>query len=46
VTTISQWLALTPPQLVKAHLGVDDAFIEQLQKFKTKASLVGPAINN
>ncbi|KAL4245977.1 RmlC-like cupin domain superfamily protein [Abortiporus biennis] len=29
---LSQWLALTPPELVKAHLGVNDEFIASLNK--------------
>ncbi|KAH8116116.1 RmlC-like cupin domain-containing protein [Phellopilus nigrolimitatus] len=39
--SLQQWLALTPPQLVKAHLGVDDAMIAHLNK--TKQTVVGPA---
>jgi len=36
--SLSQWLALTPPSLVKAHLGIDD---ETLALFnKTKSSVV------
>lgn len=30
--SLNQWLALTPPELVKAHLGLDDATIAQLSK--------------
>ncbi|THH08623.1 hypothetical protein EW145_g2578 [Phellinidium pouzarii] len=37
--SLQQWLALTPPALVKAHLGVDNAFIEHLNK--TKQYVVG-----
>ncbi|KIY43867.1 oxalate decarboxylase [Fistulina hepatica ATCC 64428] len=32
--SLNQWLALTPPSLVKAHLGLDDATIAQLSKTK------------
>lgn len=32
--SLSQWLALTPPALVKAHLNVGDEFIAHLQKEK------------
>lgn len=32
--SLSQWLALTPPELVKAHLGFDDATIAMLNKTK------------
>ena len=35
-----KWLALTPPALVKAHLGFDDATIALLPK--TKPIVVGP----
>lgn len=38
--SLAQWLALTPPEMVKAHLGVDDTFISQLNK--TKQTVVGP----
>lgn len=38
--TSSQWLALTPPELVKAHLGFDDETISKLSK--TKYVVVGP----
>lgn len=37
---MQQWLALTPPALVKAHLGFDDATIAHLNK--TKQTVVGP----
>lgn len=36
---MNQWLALTPPDIVKAHLGVDDDFIAHLNK--TKQFVVG-----
>lgn len=36
-----QWLALTPPALVKAHLDLDDDTIANLSK--TKLTVVGPA---
>jgi oxalate decarboxylase family bicupin protein len=39
--SLSNWLALTPPELVKAHLGFDDATIAHLSK--TKQTVVGPA---
>ncbi|THU84526.1 RmlC-like cupin, partial [Dendrothele bispora CBS 962.96] len=32
--SLSQWLALTPPELVKAHLNLDDETIEKLPKIK------------
>ena len=32
--SLAQWLALTPPELVKAHLQVGDEFIAHLQKVK------------
>ncbi|EIM90954.1 oxalate decarboxylase [Stereum hirsutum FP-91666 SS1] len=38
--SLSQWLALTPPALVKAHLGLSDEVIAQLNK--TKQVVVGP----
>ncbi|KAL5525866.1 hypothetical protein ACEPAG_7203 [Sanghuangporus baumii] len=38
--SLAQWLALTPPELVKAHLGLDDATIASLNK--TKQVVVGP----
>ncbi|KAH8112405.1 oxalate decarboxylase [Phellopilus nigrolimitatus] len=37
--SLQQWLALTPPSLVKGHLGVDDTFIAHLNK--TKQYVVG-----
>ncbi|KAH8118035.1 RmlC-like cupin domain-containing protein, partial [Phellopilus nigrolimitatus] len=39
--SMQQWLALTPPNLVKEHLGVDDSFIAHLNK--TKQIVVGPS---
>ncbi|KAL4251438.1 RmlC-like cupin domain superfamily protein [Abortiporus biennis] len=39
--SLNQWLALTPPDLVKAHLNLDDATIQKLTK--TKQTVVGPA---
>ncbi|KAF8963158.1 oxalate decarboxylase [Flammula alnicola] len=39
--SLSNWLALTPPELVKAHLGFDDETISHLPK--TKLTVVGPA---
>jgi len=32
--SLSQWLALTPPELVKAHLGFSDEIISHLSKEK------------
>jgi len=37
--SLNQWLALTPPALVKAHLGLDDETIAMLSK--TKPMVVG-----
>ncbi|KAF8888975.1 oxalate decarboxylase [Mucidula mucida] len=39
--SLNQWLALTPPELVKAHLGLDDETISHLSK--TKPVVMGPA---
>ncbi|KAG6330550.1 hypothetical protein ID866_8539 [Astraeus odoratus] len=39
--SLNQWLALTPPDLVKAHLNLDDATIAKLSKVKQE--VVGPA---
>ncbi|THH19234.1 hypothetical protein EW146_g1882 [Bondarzewia mesenterica] len=39
--SLSQWLALTPPELVKAHLGLSDETIATLKK--TKQTVVGPS---
>ncbi|KAI0359916.1 oxalate decarboxylase [Trametes cingulata] len=39
--SLNQWLALTPPDLVKAHLDLDDETIAHLSK--TKPIVVGPA---
>jgi oxalate decarboxylase/phosphoglucose isomerase-like protein (cupin superfamily) len=38
--SLNQWLALTPPDLVKAHLGLSDATVKKLTK--TKLTIVGP----
>ncbi|KAL1949429.1 hypothetical protein VTO73DRAFT_8310 [Trametes versicolor] len=38
--SLSQWLALTPPDLVKAHLQISDETISHLSK--TKPIVVGP----
>ncbi|KAJ3814890.1 oxalate decarboxylase [Lentinula aff. lateritia] len=38
--SLNQWLALTPPALVKAHLGLDDETIALLKK--VKPTVVGP----
>ena len=32
--SLSQWLALTPPDLVKAHLDISDETIQHLSKVK------------
>ncbi len=32
--SLARWLALTPPELVRAHLNVDDAFIQALHRDK------------
>lgn len=37
--SLNQWLALTPPALVKAHLDLDDVTIASLNK--TKQVVVG-----
>ncbi|UZJ53882.1 hypothetical protein CBS101457_003202 [Exobasidium rhododendri] len=34
--SLSNWLALTPPAVVKQHLGFTDATIDKLDRFKTK----------
>ncbi|EKM77986.1 hypothetical protein AGABI1DRAFT_114840 [Agaricus bisporus var. burnettii JB137-S8] len=39
--SLNQWLALTPPELVKAHLGFSDEVISKLTK--KKKTVVGPA---
>ncbi|KAI0322870.1 oxalate oxidase [Amylostereum chailletii] len=39
--SLSQWLAVTPPAIVKAHLGFDDTTIAHLNK--TKQTVVGPS---
>jgi oxalate decarboxylase/phosphoglucose isomerase-like protein (cupin superfamily) len=36
--SLSQWMALLPPELVKTHLNLDDATIASLSK--TKATVV------
>jgi oxalate decarboxylase len=36
--SLNQWLALTPPELVKAHLKLDNEFMDALRK--TKAPIV------
>ena len=40
LTPVPQWLALTPPALVKAHLQLSDETIAHLSK--TKPVVVGP----
>ncbi|KAK7467477.1 hypothetical protein VKT23_004530 [Stygiomarasmius scandens] len=37
--SLNQWLALTPPELVKAHLALDDETISHLSK--TKPTVIG-----
>ncbi|KAI5825816.1 Bicupin, oxalate decarboxylase/oxidase [Schizophyllum commune Tattone D] len=34
--SLTQWLALTPPEIVKAHFGVDDATVAGLSKTKNR----------
>jgi oxalate decarboxylase/phosphoglucose isomerase-like protein (cupin superfamily) len=41
--SLSQWLALTPPAVVKAHLGVSDDTIAHFSK--TKPVVVGGSRN-
>ena len=38
--SLSQWLALTPPELVKDHLGVSDETVSKFQK--DKQYVIGP----
>jgi oxalate decarboxylase family bicupin protein len=38
--SLNQWLALTPPELVKAHLGLSDETISKLSK--VKVTVAGP----
>ena len=38
-----QWLALTPPELVKAHLGVSDQTLAQIDTFTTERVVVAPS---
>ncbi|KAK7051415.1 hypothetical protein VNI00_004915 [Paramarasmius palmivorus] len=40
--SLTQWLAVTPPELLKAHLDLDDETIAHLNK--TKATVVAPLI--
>lgn len=40
--SLNQWLALTPPEIVKALLGFDDETIKGLQEWKVKPIVVGP----
>lgn len=40
--SLSNWLALTPPSVVKDHLGFSDAAIEKLGAFKEKKYQVVP----
>ncbi|KAE9404736.1 oxalate decarboxylase [Gymnopus androsaceus JB14] len=39
--SLNQWLALTPPSLVKAHLNLDDETISNLKKVKPR--VIGPS---
>jgi oxalate decarboxylase/phosphoglucose isomerase-like protein (cupin superfamily) len=39
--SLAQWLALTPPELVKAHLQLSDEVIDSLNK--TKGVIIGPS---
>lgn len=32
--SLAQWMALTPPELVAAHLNIDRAVVEKLRKDK------------
>src|SRR5262249_32157628 len=32
--SLAQWMALTPPELVQAHLNLDDQFLRSLSKVK------------
>ena len=41
LTSPLKWLALTPPDLVKAHLGFDDATMARL--FKSQQILIAPS---
>ncbi|EJF64740.1 oxalate decarboxylase [Dichomitus squalens LYAD-421 SS1] len=41
--SLRQWLALTPPELVQVHLGIDQDTLNQLTSFKTKEFVVGPS---
>ena len=34
--SLTQWLALTPPEIVKAHFGVDDETVAALSKTKNR----------
>ncbi|CAE6501119.1 unnamed protein product, partial [Rhizoctonia solani] len=40
--SLNQWLALTPPEMVKAHLQLSDDTISKLQK--VKPIVVGPGL--
>ncbi|KAI0787733.1 RmlC-like cupin domain-containing protein [Fomes fomentarius] len=40
--SLSQWLALTPPELVQAHLALPDDVLSKLSNFRKKAIVVGP----
>jgi oxalate decarboxylase len=38
--SLAQWLALTPPELVQAHLNVDDQTMAAISKNKDKPLVV------
>lgn len=40
--SLSNWLALTPPEVVKAHMGFDDATMQKLKQFREKKWQVVP----
>ena len=42
--SLAQWLALTPPSLVQAHLNLGDDLINHLNK--TKQYVVGPSTSS
>lgn len=44
--SLSNWLALTPPAVVKQHLGFSDATIAKLQTFKTTNHSIVQGDNN
>jgi oxalate decarboxylase/phosphoglucose isomerase-like protein (cupin superfamily) len=40
--SLTNWLALTPPELVKAHLGLSDETLAVIRKGAVKPVIVGP----